>query len=154
MGEGGSAVKKLLIAVVIVALLAGCAGEQGTVEKERCNVCGDDVDRFIRTVYEDYICASCFWKDGWQICRGCDLAYDLDEFDCADGYCTGCAETYAWSCSVCEERYGLDHLVDLGNGYYLCAACTAPRILDNAPEIAGDIAAISPFAQRGDDYVG
>lgn len=140
--------KKLLAAVSAVVLLAGCSVKQEPAYTERCKVCGDDVDRFIRTVYGDNICASCFWEEVWQMCRECGLAYDLDEFDCADGYCAGCAETETWYCSVCEMRYGLDHLVDLGNGYYLCSSCAAPCLLEAVPEIAGDVADMSPFVAR------
>lgn len=143
---GGYKVKRLLSIIIAAAIfIPGCSEQETVVYTERCGVCGDDVPRFIRTVYEDYICASCFWEEGWQMCRGCDLAYSLDEFDCADGFCSNCAENESWSCSVCEERYGFDHLVDLENGYYLCATCAGPYILESAPDVPSEVAEFSPF---------
>ena len=139
--------KRIVAAAVVLFLLTGC-GKQETVYTESCAVCRDDVDRFIRTVYEDYVCASCFWIERWQICNGCGLAYNPDEFNCADGYCSGCAEEETWYCSKCETRHALEHLLDLGNGFSLCPECAAPYLLESDPDIPQKIERSSPFVPK------
>ena len=133
--------------ILVVVFLSGCA-EKEEIYTERCCVCGDDVEKFIRTVYGDYICASCLWKEEWQICSECGLVYNPEEFDCADGYCTGCTETETWFCSGCEGRCALNHLLDLGNGYYLCATCATPYLLEASPDLPGEVKVFSPYVPR------
>lgn len=114
--------KVLLVSVMAVALfLSGC---NDSTEKVNCYECGDLVDRWIECGPDDAICARCFQENGYQICRGCGYAYNPKYTDSYDGYCAGCAELQTWTCSLCEERYALDRLADLGDGYYLCADCT------------------------------
>ena len=139
----------LALVVILVVILCGCAREdEPSTPTQFCSECGDEVDRWIKSSYGGFVCARCFGEENCSICRGCGLAYSQDEFDCCDGYCTGCAETEAWSCSVCEERFALDHLADLKNGYYLCAACACGYLIDADPGIGKEIESLSPFVPR------
>ena len=152
--EGGGPMKRIVFCLLMLSALVGCSNtqsEENYVYTEPCSICSDSVDRWIETAYGDNICARCFMENDWDVCASCGLAYDLNEFDCADGYCTGCAELKTWQCSVCEGQYALDHLADLGNGYYLCTGCAGSYLLEAAPEISSEIEAISPFVSR-DDY--
>lgn len=145
--------RSILIVFATILVLCGCTERESTdVYTERCSVCGDDVDRFIRTVYDDYVCASCFWKEDWQMCNGCGLAYDLNEFDCADGYCSGCSELETWPCSVCEERFALAHMLDVGDGYYLCAQCSGQFLFEANPQIGDEIKENSPLISRYEQF--
>lgn len=137
--------KKFLWVLAVLFLTAGCGQKQDQyVQKESCEVCMEFVDRWIPTVYEGEICASCFCKSEYSVCRGCNLAYDISEFDCVDGYCTGCAEKNAWGCSICESLYGIDHLVDLGDGYYICPECAKQFLSDETNAVKKN----SPFVSR------
>lgn len=132
----------------VCLLLTGCNQKQTAyVYKETCEICHESVEQWIPTVYESKVCADCFYQNGWEICRGCGLAYDPSDFDCVDGYCTGCAEENTWGCSICESWLGLDHLVDIGDGYYLCPDCASGLILGKCDEIKKNSQFVSRLEQ-------
>lgn len=143
--------KRLMICALLIALLVGCSNEEDpNVYREPCSICHKEVESWISTVYGDKICASCFYQEGYSVCRGCNLAYSTSEFDCADGYCTDCAEENVWGCSLCEALYGLDHLVDLGDGYYICPKCAGNFLSDETEIIKKE----SPLISRLDRFPG
>lgn len=138
--------KKILVLLLGLPLLFGCTAQREEPYTELCMECGEYVQQLIQTD-DAGICASCFQQENWQVCRGCQVAYQPDLFS-ADGYCIGCSESLTWWCSVCEEGYGLDHLADLGNGYFLCAKCAGQYLLSADPSIAGYIQELSPYRSR------
>lgn len=112
-------IRRLLSCVIAVLLLTGCAE---SAERVNCCKCGDSVDRWIDAGYGS-VCATCFAKYEFMVCRECGLAYIPGECEDADGYCVVCAETKTWYCAICESRLDIDELADFGNGYYLCGSC-------------------------------
>ena len=141
--------KKRLAAftAAIALLLSGCGS---SAEKVNCYECGDLVDRWIDTANWEQVCASCFVEKEYRVCMKCGLVYKPGYADDADGYCGGCAETETWYCAYCEERMDINDMVEVDDGYFLCAECVyrEAKPFDNAfTETFSDY--LSPFDISG-----
>lgn len=145
--------KRLLAVAAACLLMTGCGQVEELPEfTEKCSICLEEVDSWLDTSGGDRICARCFSQENWQVCLSCGKAYDPSGFDDADGYCAECADTETWYCSLCEESFGLEHLADLKNGYYLCANCAGLLLREADPDVGGTVEAASPFWPR-DQYL-
>lgn len=125
-------IKKLLAGFAALLVLTGCSYLDA--ERVDCYKCGDSVDRWIDVGGDDAVCARCFTEYGFRICLECRTAYIPGDGDDVDGYCGSCASTGAWYCIQCEEPKRLENLVEVDDGYYMCADCLyiQTKAYDNA----------------------
>ncbi|MBS6750393.1 MAG: hypothetical protein KH339_07925 [Firmicutes bacterium] len=123
-----------LVITISCALLSGCSNGN-----ERCNFCGDSIDRWIYSESGEIICASCFSKDGWKVCVNCSSPYEPDGNYTADGMCHECTAKDSWYCELCENRFAFEHLVDLNNGHFVCANCVTPYFLECDSDLSRQI---------------
>ena len=124
-------IKKLLAGFAALLVLTGCSSV--SAERINCYECGDSVDRWIELYSGDAVCADCFAKWGYQTCLDCGKGYRPDNGG-ADGYCERCAETDTWYCIQCNQQKSLANLVEVDDGYYMCADCLyiQTKAYDNA----------------------
>lgn len=137
-------IKKLLAGFAALIVLAGCSSIGA--ERVDCWECRDSVTRWIDLSNGEYVCATCFEECGYQVCLKCGLGYDPDVGG-SGGYCETCAETEAWYCIQCHDPKSLSDLVEVDDGYYMCADCLyiQTKAFDNAfKSTYADY--VSPFA--------